>query len=107
MTNKIASRPDHLEPIADEQGVPRAPFQLFFDDLFRAANAIFGDSFIMNAYTVAQLEGEDATVLAKNNLNGAVIVTNEKDGRTIATSDGTNWKRVSDGATISPPPPSP
>lgn len=33
--------------------------------------------------------------------NCAVIVSNESGGRTIATSDGANWKRVKDGATIS------
>jgi hypothetical protein len=33
--------------------------------------------------------------------NCAIIVSNEAGGRTIATSDGTNWRRVSDGAIIS------
>lgn len=33
--------------------------------------------------------------------NCAIIVSNESGGRTIATSDGTNWKRVKDGANIS------
>lgn len=31
----------------------------------------------------------------------SIIVTNETGGRTIATSDGTNWRRVSDGAIVS------
>lgn len=33
--------------------------------------------------------------------NGVIIVSNEAGGRTLATSDGTNWRRVSDGAVIS------
>ena len=33
--------------------------------------------------------------------NGIVIVSDETGGRTIATSDGTNWRRVSDGAIVS------
>ena len=34
-------------------------------------------------------------------INTAIIVSNETGGRTIATSDGSNWKRVKDGATVS------
>lgn len=33
--------------------------------------------------------------------NCAIIVSNEAGGRTIATSDGTNWRRVSDGNVVS------
>lgn len=49
----------------------------------------------LTSYTVAGLP--DATKF----LNHAIIVSNESGGRTIATSDGTNWKRVKDGATVS------
>lgn len=31
----------------------------------------------------------------------AIIVSNETGGRTIATSDATNWRRVRDGAVVS------
>jgi hypothetical protein len=34
-------------------------------------------------------------------LNGVIIVDNESGGRTLATSNGTNWLRVSDGAIVS------
>jgi hypothetical protein len=34
-------------------------------------------------------------------LAGVIIVTDEAGGRTLATSDGTNWRRVNDGAIIS------
>lgn len=33
--------------------------------------------------------------------NGVIIVSDETGGRTLATSDGSNWRRVSDGAIIS------
>jgi hypothetical protein len=33
--------------------------------------------------------------------NGVIIVSDEVGGRTLATSDGTNWRRVSDGAVVS------
>ena len=38
---------------------------------------------------------------ASENDNAIIIVSDEAGGRTIATSDGTNWRRVSDGAIIS------
>lgn len=47
------------------------------------------------AHTVATLPSASA------HFNGVIIVTDEVGGRTLATSDGTNWKRVSDGATVS------
>lgn len=34
-------------------------------------------------------------------LNASIIVSDETGGRTVATSDGTNWRRVSDGAVVS------
>jgi hypothetical protein len=49
----------------------------------------------MKAYTVAGVPA------ASSYTDAAIIVTNEAGGRTIATSDGTNWRRVSDGAIIS------
>lgn len=47
------------------------------------------------AYTVATVPS------AATHFNSVIIVTDEAGGRTLATSDGTNWKRVSDGATVS------
>lgn len=38
---------------------------------------------------------------ASEHKNRAVICPDETGGRTIVTSDGSNWKRVSDGATAS------
>ena len=34
-------------------------------------------------------------------LNHMIIIPDETGGRTLATSDGTNWRRVSDGAVAS------
>jgi len=103
MTNKIASRPDHGEPLVDEEGKASSNFNLFLDDLFRVANAVFGQSFILNEYTVLQLQtGTTEQILAPaaDNENGIVSVTDESGGRTIAKSDGTNW-RGADGVIIS------
>ncbi len=49
----------------------------------------------MAEYTVATLPTASA------HDNHAIIVSDETGGRTIATSDGTNWRRVSDGAIAS------
>lgn len=49
------------------------------------------------SYTVALL----LQLPAANWLNCSVICSNETGGRTIATSDGTNWRRVSDGHVVS------
>jgi hypothetical protein len=49
----------------------------------------------LNSYTVENLPDPADLV------DVPVIVTNETGGRTIATSDGSNWKRVKDGATVS------
>jgi hypothetical protein len=45
-------------------------------------------------YTVATLPS------AATYTNGVIIVSDEVGGRTLATSDGTNWLRVSDGAIV-------
>jgi hypothetical protein len=49
----------------------------------------------MRVYTVATLPA------AADWVNAAVICSNESGGRTIVTSDGTNWRRVKDGAVAS------
>jgi hypothetical protein len=46
------------------------------------------------AYTVA-------AVPPPIELGMIIVVTNETGGQTLATSDGTNWRRVKDGAIIS------
>lgn len=51
---------------------------------------------MVKAYTVSTLPS------ASQWPNGVIIVTDEVGGGpTLATSDATNWKRVSDGATVS------
>lgn len=104
MTNKIASRPDHGEPLVNEEGKGSTNFNLFLDDLFRAANAILGQSFVLIEYTVLQLQtGTPEQILAPaaDNLNGMVICSDEGGGLVPAFSDGTDWRRVTDRAIIS------
>ena len=61
----------------------------------REMAASLSQPFRLPAYTGANLPA----VLRWNNC--AIIVSDEAGGRTIATSDGTNWRRVSDGAVVS------
>lgn len=98
--NIFTNRPAYDVPI-EKDGVVNRIWQAFFDSVFQKLNSLLGASLPLNAYTVAQLEGGSATILASSNTNGAVIVSDESGGRTIATSDGTDWRRVSDGAVIS------
>ena len=96
MTDKFSSRPDHSDSIGEKGEIPASVvYNLFFDDLFSKLNEFLGDSVLLTSYTVATLP--DATT----NLDGIIIVSDETGGRTIATSDGTNWRRVSDGAIVS------
>jgi len=52
---------------------------------------------IVPSYTVAEL----ATLGASNYAGCSVYVSNESGGATMAYSNGTNWKRVYDNATVS------
>lgn len=85
----ITPRTQIVEPQA---GTPSRDGYKFFKELFDKANAVVPT---FPEYTVATVP--DATV----NDNGVIIVSNEAGGRTLATSDGTNWRRVSDGAVVS------
>jgi len=98
--SKIVSKPDHGLAIAITlDGKPLTiseSYQNFFDDLELLLNTnLLGEVVTMAAYTVATVPD------AASFVNGAIIVTDEVGGRTIATSDGVDWLRVSDGAVIS------
>lgn len=97
MSNQLTSKPDHSEQIISQvTGLPSVRFQLYLDDIQQKLNQILlGDAIIMPEYDVATVPA------AADNINGAIIVDDETGGRTIATSDGTNWRRVSDGAIVS------
>lgn len=56
--------------------------------------ATFTDAPIFPEFTVATLP------TAADFDNGVIIVSDETGGRTLATSDATNWRRVSDGAIV-------
>lgn len=58
------------------------------------SNKTFSTPPIFPEYTVATLPS------AATYDNGVIIVSDEVGGRTLATSDGTNWRRVSDGAIV-------
>jgi hypothetical protein len=63
---------------------------------FRALDVLNGTiPIIVPEFTVATVPS------ASRYDNGVIIVSNESGGRTLATSDGTVWRRVRDGAAIS------
>jgi len=92
---KITSKPDWGSKLT-EAGIADPRFQEYLDDISRFLNDnLLGDAVILPEYTVLTLPD------AGENDNGAIIVSDETGGRTIATSDATNWRRVSDGAIVS------
>ncbi len=92
---EITSKPDHGTRLTEEQRATTR-FQEFLDDLEEQLNSnLLGDAVIFQEYTVATLPS------ASENDNGVIIVSDEAGGRTLATSDATNWMRVSDGAVVS------
>lgn len=96
---EITSKPDYGN-ILVENGQATDRFQLYLDDITRLLNSnLLGDAVVFRAYTVATVP--DATVYNTDTGFGAIIVSDETGGRTLATSDGTNWRRVSDGAIVS------
>jgi len=102
MADPITTNPQRSEPMVDKEGLATDQLVEWFDDLELSLNEnLLGTVVTFKSYLVAQLTGATPQVPATNFLDGAVIVKDEIGGRTIATSDGTNWRRVSDGAIIS------
>ena len=68
----------------------------FFAALLNAVNAVSQGSRVQTkSYTVAGVPS------AADNTGQIIFVSDESGGPTIAFSNGTNWLRVIDGATIS------
>ena len=98
MTDPISSRPHHSETlgtIKDGEVKPTEEYNLFFDDVDFSLNQLLGDSLKLTSYTVAKVPDVAA------NLSGLIFISDESGGPTPAWSDGTNWRRFSDGAVIS------
>ncbi len=92
---EIVSKPSHGDELIRE-GKATDVLQVHLDDLTLTLNAnLLGQAILFPEYTVATVP------TASDNDNGVIIVSNETGGRTLATSDGTDWRRVSDGAVIS------
>lgn len=92
---EIVSKPDYSDELIKE-GKATNVFQVHLDDLTERLNTnLLGQAIIFPEYTVAGVP------VASDNDNGVIIVSNEVGGRTLATSDSTDWRRVSDGAIIS------
>lgn len=97
--NEIISKPDYGSNLV-EDGRASDRFQLYLDDITRLLNSnLLGSAVVFPAYTVAAVP--DATIYNTGTGFGTIIVSDETGGRTLATSDGTDWRRVSDGAVVS------
>ena len=92
---EITSDPNHGDDLIVGQKATRT-FQTYLDDIKeKLNNFLLGEVVIFSSYTVATVP--DATEYE----DGAIIVSDETGGRTIATSDGLVWRRVSDGNIVS------
>lgn len=106
MADEITTNPQRSERIVGENGLPSDQTIEWFDDLEIALNEnLLGEIVQFKSYTVAQLKtiiapATTPEIPAENFLDGVVIVSDESGGRTLATSDGTDWRRVSDGIII-------
>ena len=102
MVDQITTNPQRSEAIVDKDGLPTDQQIEWNDDIELALNEnLLGVAVQFRSYTVAQLTGATPEIPASQNLDKVVIVSDESGGRTLATSDGTNWRRVSDGVVIS------
>lgn len=86
---EIVSKPDWGSQLILSDGTPAQVFQTFFDDVERFLN-----SGQLVPLTIANLP-------LASNAGLMVFVTDESGGPVPAYSDGTNWRRVSDGAIVS------
>ena len=96
MTNRqIVTSPQHGDQITRRDGLgPARGMRVFMDDLVLKLNLyLLGDRVVPPEYEVADLP--DPT-----DGNGMIFVTDESGGPTIAYSDLSNWRRVSDGAVV-------
>jgi len=96
--SKIVSKPEHGSTIGslDEKNIITSNIvQTYFDDITDKLNTnLLGDSVIFPEYKVSTVPSP------VNNTNGVIIISDEVGGRTLATSNGIDWFRVSDGVII-------
>ncbi len=97
MAEPIASRPDHGDSIAEEaESPPTVGYNLFFDDVEFALNSLLGDSLNLGGFTYTVTTVPNAA----DNQGGLIFLSDGSSNRSLATSDGTNW-RFADGSIIS------
>ncbi len=96
---EIVSNPNWGDDLIVE-GRATPVFQAYLDEITLQLNGnLLGNAVVFQAYAVADVP--DATIYTTDTGFGVIIVTDEVGGRTLATSDGADWRRVSDGAVIS------
>ena len=81
------------DPIVDKNGVLTSTWHQFMNRLVKTLN--LSRPWELPAYQVSSVPP------ASENEGCALYVSNETGGKTIAFSDGVNWRRVQDRAIIS------
>lgn len=89
---RLSSAP-FKDPVEDGSGAVSAPWHQFFDRLVKMLS--LSRPWELPSYTVAGVP------VAAEHEGSIVYVSNEAGGKTLAFSDGTNWRRVQDRNVIS------
>jgi hypothetical protein len=86
-------QPPMSVPVINENGNTSSQWSLWFDSLFRRLN--LSQPSELPSYTVSALP------VASLYEGSIIYVSNESGGKTLAFSDGTNWRRVQDRNIVS------
>ena len=92
---EIVSKPDYGNKIVGEDRIASPDLQRYMDDItLRLNEFLLGNQVTLRSYTVATLPEVKAAP-------GLIFVSDEAGGPVLAFSDGANWLRCTDRATVS------
>jgi len=98
MTSELIAKPNHGDPIGTTQDgllvYATEPFQKYLDGIEEKLN-----QFLLGQYIKPQ-DYAKADLPSPVPGSGLIHVTDDIGGPVLAYADGTNWRRVSDGAVI-------
>ena len=95
MIEEITSNPSRGSALVDKEGLPNRQLIEWFDDIELKINEIINQRNRLDEFTVLTVP------TASENQTLQIYITDETGGPTPAYSDGTNWRRYSDGNIIS------
>lgn len=87
---QLSPPPSYIQDVSDYRWVR------WFSEVF---DRIGSGPFSVRGYTVAGLPS--ASEFGGTDFSSIIFVSNESGGATLAFSDGTNWRRVTDNAIVS------